>query len=207
MAKLTRKYQKLFGGSAGGTDIGVFGSLAVGSPAYSVDPDVIQSLNAFATGWMAETVGNKCPAIQDFNAVDFLTFYQLCYLLQSGVAEYNNATAYYTGSLVNDGTGVLYKSLSDDNVGNALNSAEHWALATQTSAASFSDTFVNGDLSTGVLTVTHDLNSSIVGVTVIDNNGKIVLPDEVTITGANTVAIDLTSFGTLAGTWSVRVAK
>lgn len=65
-------------------------------------------------------------------------------------------------------------------------------------------TFDNGDLSTGVLTITHTLGLTapyIIDVTIFDNNGKKVFPDDVT--GAtNTVVVDLTSFGTLTGNWA-----
>ena len=50
MAKLTRETIKLFGINAGGADIGVFGSLAVGSPTYSNVIATIQSLAAWSTG-------------------------------------------------------------------------------------------------------------------------------------------------------------
>lgn len=63
-------------------------------------------------------------------------------------------------------------------------------------------TFVNGDLSTGKLTITHNLSLSApysVIVVIFDNNYKQIIPDEVT--GAtNSVEIDLTSYGTLSGT-------
>jgi len=128
MSKLTRVFQKQFGVNAGNSDVGVFGSLAAASPQYSKDPETIQSLNAFLTGWAAETIANNRPALEDFNAIDFLTFYQLCYLLQTGVAEWNAETTYYIGSIVNDGTGVLYKSLANDNLNNAVTDATKWAL-------------------------------------------------------------------------------
>jgi hypothetical protein len=70
----------------------------------------------------------------------------------------------------------------------------------------FSLDFVNGDLSTGVLTVTHNLNKQFVGsVVVTDNNGKTVLPDDVDFTGVNALTVDLVSKGTITGTWHVEV--
>lgn len=64
-------------------------------------------------------------------------------------------------------------------------------------------TFVNGDLSNGKLTITHNEGFSspyVIKVIIFDNNSKEVSPDD--ITGAtNTVEIDLTSYGTLSGTW------
>jgi len=127
MSKLTRVFQKQFGVNAGNSDVGIFGSLAASNPQYSKDPETIQSLNAFLTGWAAETIANNRPALEDFNAIDFLTFYQLCYLLQTGVAEWNAETTYYIGSIVNNGTGVLYKSLANDNLNNAVTDAAKWA--------------------------------------------------------------------------------
>ncbi|NCB75430.1 MAG: hypothetical protein EOM51_11935, partial [Clostridia bacterium] len=95
MAKLTRVHQKQFGVNAGASDVGVFGSLAAASPQYSKDPETIQGLAAFLTGWAAETIANNRPALEDFNALDFLSFYQLCYLFQSGVPEWSAETTYY----------------------------------------------------------------------------------------------------------------
>jgi hypothetical protein len=64
-------------------------------------------------------------------------------------------------------------------------------------------TFVNGDLAAGILTITHSKGLSApytAMVVIFDNNNKQIIPDE--ITGAtNTVLIDLTSYGTLSGTW------
>jgi hypothetical protein len=70
---------------------------------------------------------------------------------------------------------------------------------------SFIQTFDNADLSTGVLTVTHNLNSATALVVVMDNDGKVILPDEVDSTGVNTLTVDLTSFGAITGDWTVRV--
>jgi hypothetical protein len=64
-------------------------------------------------------------------------------------------------------------------------------------------TFDNGDLVAGVLTITHSAGLAApytVMVTIFDNNAKQIIPDEVT--GAtNSVAVDLSSYGTLTGTW------
>jgi len=64
-------------------------------------------------------------------------------------------------------------------------------------------TFTNANLSSGILTITHSKGLSTpytVMVVIFDNNNKQIIPDE--ITGAtNTVAIDLSSYGTLSGTW------
>lgn len=68
-------------------------------------------------------------------------------------------------------------------------------------------TFTNASLSTGKLTITHSKALSApysVIVAIFDNNNKQIIPDEVT--GAtNTVEIDLTSYGTLTGTWGYAI--
>ncbi len=65
------------------------------------------------------------------------------------------------------------------------------------------DTFVDGDLTAGVLTITHNLGLSApyaLNLLVYDNNNNMILPDE--ITGAtNTIELDLSSYGTLIGTY------
>jgi len=133
MSKIARVFQKQFAVNAGASDIGVFGSLAASNKTYSKDPATIQSLSAFLTGWAAETIATNRPALEDFNAVDFLAFYQLCYLLQTGVPEWDASTTYYIGSVVNNGTGTLYKSLVNDNLNNALTDGTKWGQVVPTS--------------------------------------------------------------------------
>lgn len=125
MAKLPRVYQKQFGVNAGASDVGVFGSLAASSPQYSKDPATIQSLAAFLSGWAGETIANNRPALEDFNALDFLSFYQLCYLFQSGIPEWDASTTYYTGSICQV-SGILYRSLQDDNLNKAPDTQTAW---------------------------------------------------------------------------------
>lgn len=129
MAKITRKLMKIFGVNATTQQRGVFGSLAAGSPAYSTDPEVIQSLANYESGWFSAVLGNNSPAIQDMNALQFVFAYQLAYLMQSGIPEWNSATTYYIGSLVTDvGTGVIYASRTNDNLNNAVSDNTNWRI-------------------------------------------------------------------------------
>lgn len=73
-------------------------------------------------------------------------------------------------------------------------------------ASSYTRTFTNSDLSTGVLTVTHSLNQKVVVIQVYDNNDKMIIPDEVTLSSTSALTVDLTSYSTLTGTWNLRVA-
>lgn len=65
--------------------------------------------------------------------------------------------------------------------------------------------FDDGDLSSGILTVTHNLGHTYCQVQVFDNNDKLIIPDEIELTGTNTLTVDLSSYGTISGTWRVIV--
>jgi len=129
MAKIARIYQKPFGSSAPSAGskgcIGKFGSLAAGTPTGSTDPSVIQALGAWANGWLSAILGDNGPAIEDMNGLFFVAFYQIGYLLQQGIPEWDTTTVYYIGSLVNNG-GVIYQSIVDNNSGNALTDGTKW---------------------------------------------------------------------------------
>lgn len=125
MAKISRIKQLLFGSSAGANQIGVFGSLAAGSAATTTSADTVQSLSNFLTGWFGASVGNNSPAEEDMNGLFFLAFYQLAYLMQSGIPEWNADTVYYTGSFANS-SGVIYVSLTDSNTNNAVTDTSNW---------------------------------------------------------------------------------
>lgn len=128
MAKLTRKHQKIFCDVAPTNKLGVFGSLAAGSPAYSDDPDTIQSLTAYGAGLGSALINNAPPAIQDIDGLCNLFTRQIGYLLQTGIPEYSASVTYYIGSVVNDGTGNLYVSVVDDNINNAFYDTTKWMI-------------------------------------------------------------------------------
>jgi hypothetical protein len=69
------------------------------------------------------------------------------------------------------------------------------------STSSYYLSFVNATLAAGILTITHNLGHKYCAVTIADNSDKVIVPDEVTYTDANTVTVDLTSYGTITGTW------
>lgn len=117
MAKLTRKSAKVFAEQASASIGGVsqFGSLAAGDPQYSKDVDVIQALDAYKNGWSDAVVGNKSPAIEDRNALDYLLSYQQAYIMQRGVPEWLSTETYYLGSFVSLDNGKMYVSKVDNN--------------------------------------------------------------------------------------------
>jgi len=80
------------------------------------------------------------------------------------------------------------------------------AVGATGSPGPYAGTFVDGDLTAGVLTVTHTLGLSApyaIGIAVFDNSFKQIIPDEVT-GSTNSAAVDLSSYGTLTGTWGYR---
>lgn len=74
-----------------------------------------------------------------------------------------------------------------------------------TSTTSWYQAFTNADLTAGVLTVTHSLGHKYCIVQVYDNNDDLIQPDDITLTDANNLDVDLTSYGTISGTWRVIV--
>lgn len=137
-SKLTRFTQKLFGSAATTNQIAQFGSLAASAPQrYSgatVTPALIQALSNFLTGWFGASVGANSPAEEDMNALFYLAFYQLCYLLQEGVAEYDSGTTYFVNSQVQSG-GIVYTCIFDNSgsgqSGNAPPNQTYWAQQVQ----------------------------------------------------------------------------
>lgn len=78
------------------------------------------------------------------------------------------------------------------------------------SGSTYRNTVVDGDLSGGVVTITHNLAELYNTVFVYDNNDVSVIPDAITVTDNNTLTLDLSSYqaangGTLPGTYNVVV--
>lgn len=131
MAKLPRVTNKLFAENAATDDIGQFGSANAGTKLNTSDVTTIQALPAWQEGWKPAVVGgNRYPALQERNGVDKVFSYQIDYMLQQGIPEYDAGTTYYKGSIIKsldtNEKPVLYNSLVDDNVGNPLSDGTKW---------------------------------------------------------------------------------
>lgn len=134
MAKLQRKSAKVFAEQAQAAVGGIaqFGSLAAGNIQYSKDVDVIQALDAYKNGWASAVVGNKSPAMEDRNALDYLLSYQQAYIMQHGVPEWLSTETYYQNSYVVDENGELRVSIIDNNTGHNPtedNGGQYWGYA------------------------------------------------------------------------------
>jgi hypothetical protein len=128
MAALTRKFKKIFAKDSANN--GVFGSAAALAPATSTNPETIESLAAFLTGWEDATEGGlKLPTLEDMQGLKYDTDYHLAYIYQTGMQVYDSQTTYYTNDLVRkDATTEIWKSLVDNNTGNALVAGSNWIL-------------------------------------------------------------------------------
>ena len=150
MAKLTRFTQQVFGSTAAAGRMSEFGSLANGSPAtYSgstITPAIVQTLSNYLQGWDGAVIGGNSPALQDMNALQYLFSYQLGYLLQQGIAEYDPTTTYYTNSFVSF-NGVVYVSLRDNNVGTPVNTgSSSWGQPIQNGTITINSMLFVGDV-------------------------------------------------------------
>ncbi len=147
MAKLSRFTQLLFGSTAGLNQMAEYGSFAASTPArYSgatITPAIIQTLSNYLQGWFAAVDGENAPTIEDMNSLCYLFAYQLCYLMQEGVPEWDSGTTYFIGSIVNDGSGNLYISQQNTNLNHAITDSAWWlAQGPQTQLFLGNGTFV-----------------------------------------------------------------
>jgi len=127
MAKITRQNHKTFGGTGSSVNFAKFGSLVAADPVKTKDIATIQALAAWDEGFQDAIYGaNKAVLLEDLNSFAFEHSRQIAYLFQAGIPEWQADTSYYVGSIVQrttsggNATGEMYKSLIDDNVGNAL---------------------------------------------------------------------------------------
>ena len=128
MAKLTRATQKIFAKDATSTQVTAFGTAKLDSPTYTKDVSQIMNAN-FEDGWNSAILEDKAPYEEDDNGINYAMTRQLAYLYQEGIPEYDSATEYCSTSVVKaveGGKVVLYHSLADGNVGNALSDTTKW---------------------------------------------------------------------------------
>ena len=135
MSKLTRVTGKVFGATASTTntpvEIGQFGSAKAGTYNATNDVATIQNLSAWSNGWIdAVTPTDQFPSLPEMTGVHKVLSYQNAYVLQEGIPEYDANTTYYENSICKglnaDDKLVLYRSVADNNTGNALTDALYW---------------------------------------------------------------------------------
>lgn len=156
MSKIDRKTQLIFGGNS--SQNGQFGSANAGTFILNNDPDVIQGLPAWGSGWNSATIsGEKLPALEEVQGIHYVETRQIAYLFQEGIPEYDLDTEYHENSIVKEsGTVKLYKSLTDNNEGNPLSDSLNWSMVVDLDSISAKNNYtattnptVNDDSSQG----------------------------------------------------------
>lgn len=137
MAKLTRVTSKIFGEDAnpniaGDPEISQFGSGLAETFIGTSNVDEIQSLPAWGKGWIqAVTPTQQFPALSEMTGAMKVLSYQSAYNQQMGIPEWDDSTDYYINSYVQV-DGVIYKSLTDENIGNnPTEDTENWEKFSQ----------------------------------------------------------------------------
>lgn len=159
MAKLPVALQKIFaGGLPPSGNIAQPGSTASGTPVYSSDPAILQQLAAWANGYAAQLInapgGLSSPVMEELNAILFVLTYQIAYLKQAGIPEWDPTVTYYANSwaLV---AGVPYISNTDANINNnPVTDPVNWKTYTSTLAGAANSqikAWVNFDGRTGAI--------------------------------------------------------
>jgi hypothetical protein len=90
-------------------------------------------------------------------------------------------------AVANGGTGATTAANARTNLG---------------AAAVFRTSFTSANVSGGLVTINHNLGIQYGILRIYDNNNRMVIPDEITMSGTNSCTADLTSWGTISGTWN-----
>lgn len=127
MAKLQRVHQKIFGVDAIQAQFTQFGTAKNENPVTTKDIAQIQDSTAYNNAWADAVQEDYAPYMEDMNAYMYMVTTQLAYIFQQGAAiEWSSEATYYTGSIVSDGQGNWYKSITNDNTNNALTDTSNW---------------------------------------------------------------------------------
>lgn len=176
MTKLTRLTGKVFGETATATgddpEIGQFGSALAGTYVGTTDVAAIQNLPAWSNGFIdSVTPSTQFPPLPEMTGFGKVLSYQTAYTLQQGIPEWDSATTYYEDSFCSY-QGIIYKSLTDENLNNNPSSdTVNWTVY------QYGD-FANKDLSNlttagkdKVVALAHELDyANVISVTTTSSN-------------------------------------
>lgn len=112
MANITRALMKIFGDAAATGQFAQWGSLAAGAPIFTKDAETIQNLTQYDNGLFPVIAsGAEPPRAEDFNALFYLFAYQLSYLFQKGIPQWDDATEYYADISYCQVGGEIYQAI------------------------------------------------------------------------------------------------
>lgn len=128
---LPRVLQNIFGENAmQGNKIAQFGSVIAGAPLYTGDIEEIQALQYWQNGWVGATISDKrYPTSEETTGINKVVTQQLKYLFQKGIPEWLDTEDYYENSFCQR-QGVVYKSVTDNNINNdpLTDSGANWQV-------------------------------------------------------------------------------
>ena len=178
---------KAFGSAATGTERTVFGDVAQSD---TLDANINTD---FLAGWEAGLDVNDFPPQQYFNAVSFTSTQLAAYLHQMGIAEYDAAQEYHIGSLANV-SGNIYKSLANDNIGNAVTDITKWLLVSDP----FSKVSIKGKYAGDLTAAIADIGST---------ETTLVIDQQVVLTADDTVPDNIALEFTRSGSFTASVPR
>lgn len=128
MANIIRKNQKVFAKNA--VNNGQFGSLQDTTKVLTQDLDILQANPAYELGWNNATIsGEKLPSLEEFQSLNYINTSQITYLLNKGIPEWVVDAEYYIGDIQREVAGTkIYRSITNNNIGNILTNITHWVL-------------------------------------------------------------------------------
>ena len=136
MANITRKNQKVFAENA--INNGQFGSLKDTTKVLSQDLDVLQANAAYPLGWNSATLtGEELPSVEEFQSLNYINTSQTAYLLNKGIPEWVIDAEYYIGDIQREVAGTkIYRSITNNNIGNVLTDVANWVFLADLAAVS-----------------------------------------------------------------------
>ena len=184
---LTRKHQKIFSENAANN--GQFGSLQTGTKVETPDITTLQALAAYQEGWSDAVIsGEELPPLEEFNGLHKIETEQLQYLLNKGIPEYSTDAEYYIGDIQREvGGNKLYKSITNNNTGNALTDVVNWSVYYDPDNSIFDNVTINNRLNTqpNAATISGGAITYTGAYMVIDTEGAAASDDLDTINGGN----------------------
>ena len=97
---------------------------------------------------------------------------------------------------------LMFDSASSNAPVYATASSVATAIGAVTNSRIVRGNFTNAGLTSGSIAVNHGLGNQFVLVQVYDENNQLVQPDNITMTSTTVATVDLSSFGTISGTWN-----